>query len=388
MFCAPHSARVTSGDAEPTRVRTQHGSPAGIAYLLVAVLLAFSSYGWPQDGAMSFSDTAAQAAAARDRQDVPTAIRLYDRATQLKPDWTEGWWYLGLLQYTTDQYAGAIVAFDHLMQLVPTAVPAMALRGLCEFETGAYDDSLRDLETSVAHGAANEPRNEQIIRFHLAQLLTRASRFQEALDQYKHLAEQGAEDAGVLQGIGLAGLRVPKLVKEVAMPDRALLQEAGEAGEMSLGGHSEEADRRFSDLFERYPQTAGLHYFYGFLLFPHDPPLAVGEFRKEVAVAPGNQEAQAMLAFTLMIAGRYAEALPEAQKAYATTPDSETVQLALGRSLAETGDVKRGTDLLNEVLKKDPDSVEAHLGLASIYSRTGRREDADRERMACLKLAK
>ena len=95
-----------------------------------------------------------------------------------------------------------------------------------------------------------------------------------------------------------------------------------------------------------------------------------------------------MLAFTLMIASRYAEAKPEAELVLAKAPDMEMAQLALGRSLAEIGDVKRGTDLLNQVLQADPDSLEAHLGMASIYSRTGRREDADREHKICRSLAK
>jgi Flp pilus assembly protein TadD len=95
-----------------------------------------------------------------------------------------------------------------------------------------------------------------------------------------------------------------------------------------------------------------------------------------------------MLAHTLRIAGRYTEALPEAEHAYSAAPDTETAQLALGRSLAETGDVKRGTELLNQVLRKDPNNLEAHLGLVSIYSRSDRREDANRERAVCLKLPK
>jgi len=68
----------------------------------------------------------------------------------------------------------------------------MALRGLCEFETGAYDDALRDLDTAVAHGAAKDPHNEQILRYHLAQLLTRAGRFQDAQTQYGFFATEAS----------------------------------------------------------------------------------------------------------------------------------------------------------------------------------------------------
>lgn len=335
-----------------------------------------------------FDDLAARAAAARDQQNLPLAIQLYTQAEQLKPDWQEGWWYLGTLQYGINQYAGAADAFTHLLQLAPTAVPAMALRGLCEFETGAYDDSLRDLEQAVAHGALNEPRNEQIIRYHLAQLLMHQSRFQEALEQLQFFATQHVDAPDLKVVIGLAGMRVPLFPKDVPEQDRALYEVAGNAGYVFLSGDNEQADDLFSQLFAKYPSTPNLHYFYGFLLFPHDPGLAIDQFRSELGVNPTNETANALLAFTLVVAGRYAEALQPAQRAYDAAPDMEMAQLALGRALAETGDMKRGAELLNQVIAHDPKSLEAHLGLLSIYSQSGNREEATREREVCRDLAK
>lgn len=341
-----------------------------------------------QQAPVQFDDLAARAAAARDRQNLPLAIDLYTQAERLKPDWQEGWWYLGILQYSNNQFPGAIEAFTHLLQLVPTAVPAMALRGLCEFETGAYDDSLRDLEQAVAHGALNQPHNEQIIRYHLAQLLAHAGRFQEALDQYHFFAEHKSDAPDLKIGIGLAGMRVASFSKDIPAQDRELYEAAGYAGYIFLAGDNEQADNLFAQLFVRYPSAPNLHYFYGFLLFPHDPGLAIDQFRNELALNPTNETANALLAMTLVIAGRFPEALGPAQRAYANAPDMEMAQLALGRSLAETGDMKRGEELLNQVLARDPNSLEAHLGLVSIYSRTGNRENAERERKVCRDLAK
>lgn len=383
MFVAPISSLVT--------MRTSLlRKPAFSVFALVLASLLFAAPGRAnsQDAAPSFDDLAARAAAARDRQEIPLAVELYGKAEQIKPDWAEGWFYLGLLRYEGNQFPEAIDAFNHLLQLQPTAVPAMALRGLCEFETAAYDDSLRDLEQAFSHGAANEPRNAQIIRFHLAQVLARAGRFQDALDQYKFFATKKLDAPDLQLGVGLAGMRVTTLPKDVPASDRELYQAAGEAGYALLAGESERGDDLFRKLFARYPSTPNLHLFYGFLLFPHDPFLAVDEFRSEAVLVPSNETAHAMLAFSLMIAGRYTEALPEAEHAYSFAPDMEMAQLALGRSLAETGGVKRGTELLNQVLQKDPDNLEAHLGLVSIYSRTGRREDANRERLLCLSLPK
>ena len=63
-------------------------------------------------------------------------------------------------------------------------------------------------------------------------------------------------------------------------------------------------------------------------------------------------------------------------------------QIALGRSLAETGDAKRATEVLNQVLQRDADNMEAHMALAAMYSRAGKREEAYRERLVCLGMQK
>jgi tetratricopeptide (TPR) repeat protein len=354
--------------------------------LLTALLACVASLA--QAPSPDFNDLAARAAAARDQQNVPLAIQLYTQAEQLKPDWQEGWWYLGVLQYSSNQYPGAIDAFTHLLKLVPTAVPAMALRGLCEFETGSYDESLSDLQEAVAHGALNQPNNEAIIRYHLAQLLGNAGQFQQALEQYKYFAEHKLDPPDLRIGIAIAGMRIGSFPKDVAAKDRDFYQAVGNAGYVFLSGDNEQADDLFTQLFAKYPSAPNLHYFYGFLLFPHDPALAINEFRSELKVNPTNEIANAMLALTLVIAGQFEDALQPAQRAYDNAPDMEMAQLALGRALAETGDMKRGTDLLNQVIAHDPNNLEAHLGLVSIYSRSGNRDEAARERKVCRDLSK
>jgi len=86
--------------------------------------------------------------------------------------------------------------------------------------------------------------------------------------------------------------------------DRAIFQQAGEAGYALLAEESERGEDLFAQLFSRYPTAPNLHLFYGLLLFPHDPTLAIDEFQSELAVNASNETAHAMLAYTLMIAGR------------------------------------------------------------------------------------
>jgi tetratricopeptide (TPR) repeat protein len=393
MFFAPISQLVTKHAVIVKRPTFEHVVLFIVirSYLtgfVLAFLMAAICGLHAQETSGQFADLATRAAAARDQQNIPLAIELYTQAEQIKPDWREGWFYLGMMQYGANQFPAAIDAFNHLLQLEPNAVAAMALRGLCEFETGAYDDSLRDLEQSIAHGAANEPRNEQILRYHLAQLFVRAGRFQDALTQYKLFIAKHIDSPDVLLGLGLAGMRVRLLPKEIPEADRGLYRAAGSAGYAFLSGNGELAASIFTELFARYPTAPNLHLFYGYLLFQHDPELAINQFQSELKIAPSNIEAHAILAYTNMIAGRYAHAIPEAEHVLAAMPDMEMALIALGRSLGETGDPKRGTELLNRVLQSDPDNLEAHMGLAAIYSRAGRREDAYRERMVCLGLTK
>ena len=53
-------------------------------------------------------------------------------------------------------------------------------------------------------------------------------------------------------------------------------------------------------------------------------------------------------------------------------------------ALIETGDLKGGVDHLQKALGKEPGNLEIHLALVRAYSKSGLREDAQRERQQCL----
>ncbi len=81
------------------------------------------------------------------------------------------------------------------------------------------------------------------------------------------------------------------------------------------------------------------------------------------------------------------EALPNARKAAEEEPGVATAQLVLGRSLVETGDVQGGMPHLERALQIEPDNLETHLALVKAYSKAGRTQEAQRERLECLQRA-
>jgi tetratricopeptide (TPR) repeat protein len=360
-------------------------SGVGLAGLFVFLLSGFTS---AQVNPAGFDDVVAMAAGARERDDVPRAIELYSQAVQLKPEWPDGWWFLGSLQYEAEAYAAGRDALTHYLGFVPDAGPAWALRGLCEFETGEYKQALADLQRGLSLGAAQQSRDEKILRYHEALLLTRSGNFEGALQQYGRLARGNLPNPEMLVGIGLAGLRTPLLPGDLRADKRELFVAAGHAAFLFLSGDEEAARGEFQELFRRFPTAANAHYLYGYLLLPSDPDQAITEFRRELEIAPSNAAAQLMVAWDALMRNDFSTARAYAEKAAAEEPSLAIARLVLGRVLVETGDVKGGTELLEKELQREPDNLEIHFALAKAYSKSGRKEDARRERLLCFQIEK
>jgi tetratricopeptide (TPR) repeat protein len=336
----------------------------------------------------NFSDVASKAMSARDANDLPGAIALYQQALKLNSQWPDGWWFLGSLQYGTGAYAEARDALSHYLELTPNAAPALAMRGLCEFEIGDYQPSLNDIQRALALGAANQPRNEKILRYHEALLLTRTGRFEDALRSYAFFTHDDDSNPELLLAIGLAGLRRPLLPGELRADQQDLYSSAGKAAFDFMKKDTDAASTEFQGLFARVPTVPNAHYLYGYLLYATDPDQAVVEFKKEVEVNPSNAVAEVMLAWIPLMQNDGSEALPHARKAVSDDPALASAQLVLGRALSETGDTKDGIEHLEGTMQIQPDNLEVHIALAKAYSKAGRKEDARRERLLCLEMTK
>src|SRR3712207_2165803 len=81
----------------------------------------------------SFEDLSRRAAEALD-SNPKQAVELYTAALKLKPDWAEGWLYLGASLSQLERYAEALKAFQTGIPLAPQNGTAWAFLGLCEYE--------------------------------------------------------------------------------------------------------------------------------------------------------------------------------------------------------------------------------------------------------------
>jgi tetratricopeptide (TPR) repeat protein len=334
----------------------------------------------------TFDDYAARAASARDANDLPRAIDMYQQALRLNAQWSEGWWFLGTLLYDADRYAPARDALARCVDLQPKMAPAWGLLGLSEFQTREYDHALQHIQRSLAD-TRMEPQMVRVLRYHEAVLLAHAGEFDKALGKYAWFAGDDAPPASLLAAIGIAALREPLLPDDIPADRRELFEAAGQTLWRAMAHDDAQTANAFAQLLRRFPASAGVHALVGSYLQFAPPGKAAAWFRHELETEPGNFADATMLACLLLNQGDAAAALEWATRAAQEAPRLSMAQYALGRALAETGDVAKSTEHLELAVQLDPENIDNHIALASAYSRAGRTVDARAERSRTMELS-
>jgi tetratricopeptide (TPR) repeat protein len=316
------------------------------------------------------------------------AIALYLQALKQKPNWPEGWWYVGTILYELDRYPEARDAFLNLTSLQPKNPPAAALLGLCQYRTREYEPALVNLQKARLLGLGANQELITVTRYHAAILMTRFEQYEVAFEILREFAREQNETAKVIEAFGITALRMPFLPEEVPPDKREIVLMAGRAAYDWAARRPRDARRGFEELIARYPRAPNVHYVFGAYLLLENADAALEEFRKELEISPTHAPAMLQIAFEYIKRGDYTTALPYAEKAVQIAPNLFPARNALGRILLETGEVKRAIEELEAGVKLAPDSPEMHFVLARAYARAGRKEDAAREREVFTKLDK
>jgi tetratricopeptide (TPR) repeat protein len=328
--------------------------------------------------ATSFEDISTRATRAREAERLDEAARLYRQAVDLRPDWAEGWWFLGTMAYDGDRFEECREAFERLLRIDAQIGPGWALRGLCEFALQDYSNARRHLERAREVGpVANEPL-WWVVLYHQALLQLREGEFEKVIPLLRQLTSRPDPGPELLEACGLRLLRRAQLPSEIPTGERELVRAVGRAECASLAGHRSEAEDQFRTLLERYPRQRHLHYGLGLLLAQGGSAKALEAFRHEIELHPDHVLARVELAFNLLRRGRPDEAVKTAEAAVRLDPGVFVTHLALGRSLVAAGDLALGTFELESAARLAPGSAEVFFALGRAYAAGGRDEDAER----------
>jgi tetratricopeptide (TPR) repeat protein len=342
----------------------------------------------PASGASEFQALSKRARAAHEAQRLDEALEAYQKALRLRPRWSEGRFALGTVLYDLDRYEEARAEFRQVTVQEPKSGAAWAFKGMCEFQLRRHEEALADIQKGRLLGLASNPSLKSVADYHAGILLVRFAQYEAAREILSNFALVDQDSPGVIEGLGLAALRMPYLPSEAPADKREMLTIAGRAlFQFTKNRYSPTARLAFDELVTRYPEEPNAHYAKGaFLMTVEEPEAGMAEFRRVLSMQPSHVPAMLQLAFHLMKEGRYEEALPYAESAVKAQPDFFAAHNALGRALLETGDTDRAITALETAARLAPNSVQTWFTLARAYQRAGRPDDVKRARETFVKL--
>ena len=303
-----------------------------LAVLCCAAVLMICGRGEPASAQDNFPAVAQAASDARAAGRNDEAIRDYSQAVALRPDWAEGWWYLGTMQYDQDHYAEAIPALKKLVQLSPGLGSAWAFLGLSEFETRDYNNALAHLTKAQTIGITDDTELARVSIYHLALLLNRAGEFDQATKLLLSMAAGDQPPPQIKTALGMALLRIPLLPDQIDPSQDALIQAAGAAA--AISGDIPRYVEALAALVREHPQIPYLHYQYGIALATSgDTEQALAVQEQEAKISPESALPRVQIATLLLVLRRYPEALGSAEEAAVLAPNSYTVHKMLAVAL-------------------------------------------------------
>src|SRR5437588_10598691 len=334
-----------------------------ISWLVAPTSIVFASIVTPQAPAESrnFENLAANAQSAREAGKLDEAIRNYQAAVELRPNWEEGWWYLGTLLYDNDHFAEAVPALRRMLELDSNSTPGWAFLGLCEFEIGDYTDSFTHLQSAMRLGFSDSPEIKKIALYHLGLLLNLRGEFERATDLLVNASGPGAVPEQIKTALGLALLRVPILPAQVDPGKDALIHAAGDTAALLLNQQMDAASANFEQMLRDYPGTPYLHYQYGLaLVAASQDQRAELQFREEIQAKPSDALSWIALATLNTRRKKFAEAMAAAQHAIELAPRSAAAYEALGQALHNQGKSEQAATALQRAheLANQPAEVE------------------------------
>ena len=320
------------------------------------------------------------------------AIRLYTRATKLKPAWSEGWWHLGTLFFDAGRFHEAQDAFTHFVFVERKQPgPGFAMLGLSEFQLKDYPTALAALEQGKRLGLGTDQAFINSVLFYDGMLSNLMGNPEIALQRLTLAANEiaaahpdGPKDAvfadlKLLDAFGVAALRIPKLPSDLGEAQVPLVRQAGRAQALIALQDYVSAEPEFKQMLALYPSEPGVHYMYGVFLLKENPPLAIDEFRREIEISPNHAVARIQLALEFLRTADYDQSMKYVKEAVALAPRNFVAHVAYGRLWLALGKTDNALQELRTAVRLAPGSPHAHLALSRALYKAGQKQEAARE---------
>lgn len=154
---------------------------------------------------------------------------------------------------------------------------------------------------------------------------------------------------------------------------------------LEMQGKWNEAEKEYRTILQKDPHAQGIHFLVGRLMLskPNPPPdmaeQAKQEFQKELEIDPNNAGAEYVLGEIARQAQQWDEAVQRFTRASKLDSGFGDAYLGLGSSLISQKKFGEAVAPLETAVKLEPANPAAHYNLAIAYSRSGRKQEGDKE---------
>jgi tetratricopeptide (TPR) repeat protein len=313
-------------------------------------------------------------------------------------------------------YVGAIETYKAALTIDPKRVDARSNLGAAYVHLGQFEDAIAEYRTALAIDASNAT-----VRMNLALAYYKSARPNEAVEPLKAVIAAAPETKNAYLILADCYLQTGRPQEAVALlkPRDAMFEgDLGFAyvlGTALLQTNDERAGQVYIDQIFKAGDSAEAHLLMGIAYLNHfdyvsakpqleralqlnstlptansahgrallglgDQPAAERAFRQELSVNINDFEANLMLGSMRRANQDFDDALVYLNRALAIHPGDLSARKLVASTKLQTGAVEEAAKMLEAIVKDSPNSVDAHVQLATAYNRLRRKEDAARER--------
>src|SRR5438445_4258983 len=309
---------------------------------------------------------------ARKQHQVDVEIAEFRKATELDPGLADAFVNLGAAYMEKHDYGSAINPLKRALELSPDLAVAHQFLGYALLAQGYAAEAIPHLEKVGAQDALG------IAQIEIGQL-------KEAVENFSAALAKRPNDPDLQYYLGHASGLLSKSAIDTliaAHPDSARAHQALAENYFVLR-QMPQAEREYREALRLRPELPGLHLELGQVYANSAQwPKAEAEFRAETKLRPGNAEAAYRLGAALLQQGKATEALEELRRANDRNPDMPETLYSLGKAASLSGDAQTAEKVWTRVIELEKETslaAQAHFGLAGIYRKQGRAQQAQHE---------
>jgi tetratricopeptide (TPR) repeat protein len=309
---------------------------------------------------------AAQAAEQQNRLD--EAVSLYQEILRIRPGWASAELNLGLVYHSRAEFSKAIQSLTSALEHNPSLHSALLFRGASRYQTGMYDDAVRDLKAYLRHApddkealsylasaslAKNDPAEAALAYAALARITGDPAVYFQLSECYVQLARQ---TMNLLSGEGAASYRL-----RIAEADKSTqLEPCKVTGDVELTRARCAADRSqfesASRTLIRVARRPNMSQQKIYWLVGGYRRLAQAAVAKVIALAPESAWAGLLRAQAAETAGQVDAAAKEYERAIASPDANFESYVRFGQFEAKHGGFDRALKLYEQALALEPEN--------------------------------